>query len=182
MPEEAPVTPTPPRKSGLSPARRATHAAAIRRWKPWANSTGPRTPIGKAKSAQNAYKHGGRARGAKLYNQALSAQRACVRTIRAHRAVPQKYLTNKLLKRFEGRIQTLHRIFLVRLHQSLEYDELCKNLAFSPPLRQIVNANVQRTTQLHGFQQARKTNPRGGRHVGRGGFIRHGGAAARARL
>lgn len=33
-------------------------AAAIQRWKPWDHATGPRTPAGKAKSAQNALKHG----------------------------------------------------------------------------------------------------------------------------
>ncbi len=33
---------------------------AIRRWKPWESSTGPRTPEGKAKVAQNSYKGGHR--------------------------------------------------------------------------------------------------------------------------
>ena len=31
-----------------TPAARAAQAAKIRGWKPWANSTGPRTPQGKA--------------------------------------------------------------------------------------------------------------------------------------
>jgi hypothetical protein len=29
---------------------------AIHRWRPWLRSTGPRSPEGKAKAAQNAYK------------------------------------------------------------------------------------------------------------------------------
>lgn len=54
--------PSPTRKtSGWSPERRARHAQAIRRWAPWANSTGPRTRAGKARSSRNAYKHGRRA-------------------------------------------------------------------------------------------------------------------------
>jgi hypothetical protein len=32
----------------------------IRRWRPWEKSTGPRSPAGKAKAAQNAYKGGAR--------------------------------------------------------------------------------------------------------------------------
>ena len=39
-----------------SPEQRARQAAAIHDWKPWAASTGPRSPEGKAKSARNAYK------------------------------------------------------------------------------------------------------------------------------
>jgi len=37
---------------------RAKQAAAIRRWKPWENSTGPRTEEGKEKCGMNALKHG----------------------------------------------------------------------------------------------------------------------------
>lgn len=43
-----------------SPEQRARQAAAIHDWKPWAASTGPRSPAGKAKSAHNAYKGGQR--------------------------------------------------------------------------------------------------------------------------
>src|SRR5688572_23948501 len=45
---------------GWTPERRRAQAAAIRRWCPWTRSTGPRTALGKAVVAQNAYKHGGR--------------------------------------------------------------------------------------------------------------------------
>jgi len=42
--------------SAWTPERRAKQAEAIRRWKPWAKSTGPRTEEGKARSSRNADK------------------------------------------------------------------------------------------------------------------------------
>ena len=42
--------------SDWSPERRARQAEAIRRWRPWEHSTGPRTADGKARSARNAFK------------------------------------------------------------------------------------------------------------------------------
>jgi hypothetical protein len=47
--------------NGWTPERRARAADAIRHWKPWERSTGPRTPDGKAKSSRNAWKGGFRA-------------------------------------------------------------------------------------------------------------------------
>ncbi len=38
---------------GWSPERRAKQAEAIKRWRPWERSTGPRTAEGKAASAAN---------------------------------------------------------------------------------------------------------------------------------
>ena len=38
--------------------QRNRRAEAIKKWKPWEKSTGPRTPDGKAKVATNAYKGG----------------------------------------------------------------------------------------------------------------------------
>lgn len=46
--------------NGWTPERRARQAEAIRRWQPWARSTGPRTAEGKAVSARNADKGGQR--------------------------------------------------------------------------------------------------------------------------
>lgn len=37
-----------------TPERRAKQAENIHRWKPWKQSTGPRTPEGKARSSRNA--------------------------------------------------------------------------------------------------------------------------------
>ena len=45
-------------KSRWTPERRAKAADAIRQWRPWERSTGPRTEAGKATAAQNARKHG----------------------------------------------------------------------------------------------------------------------------
>jgi hypothetical protein len=41
-------------KKGWTPERRAKQSEAIRKWKPWARSTGPKTAPGKARSAANA--------------------------------------------------------------------------------------------------------------------------------
>jgi hypothetical protein len=42
-------------------AQRVQQSEKIRQWKPWARSTGARTPEGKAVSSRNAYKGGVRA-------------------------------------------------------------------------------------------------------------------------
>lgn len=44
-----------------TPEQRAKQSAAIQRWKPWATTTGPKTPEGKAKVGQNAFRGGPRA-------------------------------------------------------------------------------------------------------------------------
>lgn len=41
-----------------TPEARAAQAAKIRGWKPWMNSTGPRTIAGKERCRLNAEKHG----------------------------------------------------------------------------------------------------------------------------
>jgi hypothetical protein len=40
--------------------QRVRQSAAIRQWRPWERSTGPRTAAGKARVVQNAYKGGAR--------------------------------------------------------------------------------------------------------------------------
>ena len=45
--------------SNWTPERRARQAQAIRRWQPWAKSTGARTPEGKATVSRKAFKGGG---------------------------------------------------------------------------------------------------------------------------
>jgi len=44
--------------NGWTPERRARQSAMIQQWKPWAQSTGPRSDIGKAVAARNAFKGG----------------------------------------------------------------------------------------------------------------------------
>lgn len=47
--------------NGWTPERRARQAAAIRRWRPWEQATGPKSQEGKTRSAQRAFKGGQRA-------------------------------------------------------------------------------------------------------------------------
>ena len=44
--------------NGWSAERRARQAALIRTWRPWEQSTGPRTAEGKARTARNGFKGG----------------------------------------------------------------------------------------------------------------------------
>ncbi len=44
--------------NGWTSERRARQTELIQKWRPWEKSTGPKTPEGKAKVAQNAYKGG----------------------------------------------------------------------------------------------------------------------------
>ncbi len=58
--------------NGWTPERRARQAEAIRRWKPWAKSTGPRTTEGKARAKMNGYR-GGHWRELRELSRALNA-------------------------------------------------------------------------------------------------------------
>lgn len=46
--------------NGWTPERRAQQSEAIKRWKPWKRSTGPRTAKGKAAARNNGWKGGHR--------------------------------------------------------------------------------------------------------------------------
>ena len=64
--------------SAWTPERRQRQREAIQRWKPWNQSTGPKSPEGKARAARNAWTGGHTAKLrqiTKTLNQALRAQR-----------------------------------------------------------------------------------------------------------
>lgn len=46
----------------FTPEQRARQAELIRRWRPWASSTGPKTDTGKSRASRNADKGGQRPR------------------------------------------------------------------------------------------------------------------------
>jgi hypothetical protein len=47
-------------RNGWTPERRAKQAEKIQKWRPWEQSTGPRSPVGKTASSMNAWKGGHR--------------------------------------------------------------------------------------------------------------------------
>lgn len=46
--------------NGWTQERRERQALLIRGWRPWTQSTGPRSAEGKTRASQNSFKHGGR--------------------------------------------------------------------------------------------------------------------------
>lgn len=82
--------------SGWSAERRARHTAAMRRWRPWEKSTGPRTPTGKAKSSQNACKP--EAAALRLLNKALAGQKRYLLDYKRFMAMQKFMDENELLK------------------------------------------------------------------------------------
>ena len=58
--------------------RRQRQAELIRSWKPWEQSTGPRTPEGKARVSRNAWKGGHRAQ-LRALSKELNAELAAMR-------------------------------------------------------------------------------------------------------
>ena len=63
-----------------TPERRARQSELIRHWKPWAQSTGPRSAIGKSVASRNAFK-GGMASQLREIRQALRAQQAMLKSL-----------------------------------------------------------------------------------------------------
>lgn len=51
---------------GWTLERRKRQAESIQRWKPWKQSTGPKTEVGKRQVSRNAFKGGSRAQFAEL--------------------------------------------------------------------------------------------------------------------
>ena len=73
--------PTKKKGRGWTEERRKKQAEAIRRWKPWENSTGPKSAAGKSRSSMNAYKHGGRDADMRMLHEALAHQKEFLRLV-----------------------------------------------------------------------------------------------------
>lgn len=139
-----PAHPQTPQSKGWSPARRAAQAEAIRRWRPWANSTGPKTAAGKARVAQNAAKLSRLERPAdpdKRMKRALRNHERYLVDLNRFLSLRKKFGENKLLKLCEKHLQKQGRKAHKDLMLALLYAKLCKNLAFAPPIPIKVNAN-----------------------------------------
>ena len=70
--------------SGWTPERRARQAEAIKRWRPWEQSTGPRTDAGKAAAAANgakAWLHSGARATLRELRRVLREQRQALREL-----------------------------------------------------------------------------------------------------
>src|SRR4029450_5158301 len=82
------------RAKGWTPERRARQAALIRTWRPWRRSTGPKTEAGRARSAQNAQKHGFRSRdyliSAARVRHAIRLAALNIARVRAHFAIDMR--------------------------------------------------------------------------------------------
>lgn len=150
MPNPAPVI---SRKSGWSPARRAAQAEAIRRWKPWANSTGPKTAAGKARAAQNAAKpHTCHIRHAeKLVKNAMAAQARYITDIKAYTAALKIFAPNELLKNhlraMHKRLKRQGQRVTNRLQAAFLCLQLVEQLAQRPPLPR--HCEEQRDEAIH---------------------------------
>jgi hypothetical protein len=73
---------------GWTDERRAKQAAAIYRWQPWRNSTGPRTVDGKASSACNASRPNSIRKQLLMIKRELAQIRRMVKAINAQRQSP----------------------------------------------------------------------------------------------
>lgn len=68
-----------------TPKERKRQSERIRAWKPWEQSTGPKTPEGKAKCRHNAAKHGLYSQTGKGIRKALRDHRAFLQALRTYR-------------------------------------------------------------------------------------------------
>lgn len=67
--------------NGWTEERKRKQAEAIRRWKPWEKSTGPKTEEGKARVSLNAWKHGMRTRDLHEYEVLLDLNAAFLKQL-----------------------------------------------------------------------------------------------------
>jgi len=79
--------------SSWTPERRAKQAEAIRKWKPWEQSTGPKTEDGKLKASQNARRPAQSPELVALWGRLIAGRRLFkgLRTAKAWRGTRSKY-------------------------------------------------------------------------------------------
>ncbi len=70
---------------------RRKQAEAIRRWKPWEKSTGPKTRAGKARCKMNAYRHGLYTLEGKALREALRLNQEFVRNALLYEAAQRHH-------------------------------------------------------------------------------------------
>ncbi len=75
----------PPRRNNCvwTEERRQRQREAIRRWKPWAGSTGPRTLPGKMRSCMNALRHGRRGAQVRRFDALIRHQQLFLKLVQA---------------------------------------------------------------------------------------------------
>lgn len=119
--------------SSWTPERRRAQAEAIRRWRPWTRSTGPRTAAGKARAAQNAYKHGQRSRAHQSLAAALRGQRLFVREMRVYARDKRNFPANELLNARAAALRAEGWNVLKSLALALAADQIMQKPCFLGP-------------------------------------------------
>jgi hypothetical protein len=74
-----------------TPEQKAAQAEKIRRWKPWENSTGPKTLEGKERAKMNAFKNGLHTAEHQLLREGLAHQRIFVRNTALYMMAEEKF-------------------------------------------------------------------------------------------
>lgn len=135
MPATAQTTQS-PQSRGWNDERREKHAAAIRRWKPWAKSTGPRSAAGKARTAQNAAKPWLKRGPDYQMKQALRDHSRYLtdlnRFITLQKSAQKNELLKKYLKNYRRALLLRGRKVSAQLRHALLYAKLCRNPANTP--------------------------------------------------
>jgi hypothetical protein len=113
--------------TGWPPERRAQQSARARAEKIWLKSTGPRSQVGKAKSALNSLKHGAYSREMVRVNRALRDQRDFMKLLVADSRARRRYRlsgNDPALKPFDIRPLALflHRRFIIETARILKDD------------------------------------------------------------
>ncbi|MCB1530968.1 MAG: hypothetical protein H6853_04575 [Rhodospirillales bacterium] len=89
--------------NGWTEERKRKQAEAIRRWKPWEKSTGPKSEAGKARVSLNAWKHGMRTRNLQEYEELLRLNAAFLQQLGRLRIADDRMAKKKKLLERHGK-------------------------------------------------------------------------------